>query len=102
MYKILKSLEGYYNCCDYRRPGGSFPLSLPNGIVEQMRRHIDEFLLYYSYLTEQSRIMNRANWNKVSKHHTLWHIGDEAHLNPPRYGWTYNNKDFVGGMSRIG
>ena len=46
MHKMLQSLEGYYVCCDYRRPDGSYPLSLPNGIVEQMRRHIDDFLIY--------------------------------------------------------
>ena len=61
-------------------------------------------MLFYSARTQSSIDEDppRLALNKVSKHHSFHHIGEEAARLNPRLSWCYANEDFVGRMAKIG
>ena len=102
IHRLLRAMEQFYLLIDHRNADGSLPVALPFDIVTQVKSVGDEILTFYSFLAEHAVADGKLLWNKVSKHHTLWHICDECGLLSPRFGWAYSNEDFMGKCSKIG
>ena len=100
--KMLDSLAHFYGCLDYVDNNGHYQIYLPLHKQLELKKHVDKFLAFYSYLTSEAHNNSRKHWHKVSKFNTLWHIADECDRTSPRWVWCYSNEDNVGRLSRIG
>ena len=49
-----------------------------------------------------SRMPPRLLWHRVSKHHSVWHMGFESQFQHPSSARTYMNEDMMQVMKKVG
>lgn len=64
-------------------------------------KHIDAFLLHYTWLANTAFKENCYQWSVVPKHHYTAHLPQQAKFLSPRVGWTYGGESMVGKISQL-
>ena len=102
--RMLDHLVRFYKCLDHKNAMGVHPFHLPMSIALKMLNNVQNVLLHYSWLSEQSlsQVPARFKWNIVTKFHYFWHLAKQAQDINPRMAWCYANEDFVGKIAVIG
>ncbi len=98
--KAARALESFYEAVAYKTSDRHHPMYLPKEIRAKAVTQCDVYLQSYSWLHHHSG--GRDLWHVVSKHHSLWHLADEAVWLSPKVGLAYANEDFMQVTSRIG
>ena len=103
IFKMLKCLTAFYDILNEGSDDGNYPFVLPKAVHARLTKAVDEFLLFYSLLSQLAVDSSppRLAWKKVSKHHMMVHLASEAAQLNPRLSWCYANEDYVGRVSRI-
>jgi len=64
-------------------------------------KHIDAFLLHYTWLSNYAFTENAYQWSVVPKFHYTAHLPQQAKFLSPRVGWTYGGESMVGKISQL-
>jgi hypothetical protein len=69
--------------------------------VALLQRNIDRVLAHQNWLHTHAADNGFKHYNVTIKSHMLWHMGRDAKYYNPRFGWTYNDEDFVGKIASL-
>jgi hypothetical protein len=100
----LSSLSDIYSLLGWKTETGEVPLFLSSAAPDELRQLIDIFLVENTFLEQlaMSRAPPLLLWHRVSKHHSVWHMGFESQFQHPSSARTYMNEDVMQVMKKVG
>ena len=99
VHSALKALCDFYTCMDLRDQEGRRPLFWSSAHIADFRGVIDRFLLHNNWLCHFFRDKGMKLYHRVSKHHTLWHLGHEAQHRSPWLATSYMQEGLQGKLA---
>ena len=77
-------------------------IALTSEQFARMSTDANEFLLEYSFLSQEAAAAEKNLYAVMPKHHYFFHLVQQARFLNPRWSWCYGGEDLVGKASNLG
>jgi hypothetical protein len=101
---LLRSLADMYSVLGWKTETEQVPLFMSPAASDELRELIDVMLVENAFLEKlaMERVPPLKLWHRVSKHHSVWHMGFESQFQHPSSARTYMNEDMMQIMKKVG